>query len=596
MKTILLLLLPFTILSQTITLNRGPYLQQATPGSVIIRWQTAQSCDSKVMYGTSLGSLNQVATYTTSSTEHEVKITGLLPYTKYYYSILSSGIILSPSSVNQYFMTMPAYGKRGDYRFWVIGDAGTGNNDQRNVRDAFLNYNGNRNIDGWIWLGDNAYNSGFNSEYQSNVFTNNTYENVLKNTVVWPAPGNHDYNNHIPFSPSPVYYDIFTLPTNAECGGVASGTEKYYSYNYGNIHFVVLDSYDESRASNSAMLTWLQSDLQSNTQEWTIAYWHHPPYTKGSHNSDNSNFLDGELVEVRENIVPILESNGVDLLLCGHSHVYERSYLLDGHYGYSNQFQPTMKLDNGSGNYPASCAYQKQTQNSKSHKGTVYVVCGCSGKHDASPSSGWPHPAMYKYTTNDLGSMSVDVKENMLVGTFITSTGTIYDSFTIIKNAGGTHSVSVCANETFTLKSTVPGAVNWYPSSLQNDSLILSVAGNSVIYASDLAGCVKDTFQISVITTGSCSPTGLMEVKESSLAVYPSYLKSGQNWIIIKANQNNITQLRLLDILGKEIYNTKIEVIKGENIIELPGELKSGMFFLFIENDNTEQKIKLYVE
>ena len=88
-------------------------------------------------------------------------------------------------------------------------------------------------------MGDNAYDGGFDSEYQANVFSNNTFEAPLKNIVVWPAIGNHDYNHNIPFSPSPAYFDIFTLPSNAECGGVASGTEKYYSYNYGNIHFVM---------------------------------------------------------------------------------------------------------------------------------------------------------------------------------------------------------------------------------------------------------------------------------------------------------------------------------------------------------------------
>ena len=59
------------------------------------------------------------------------------------------------------------------------------------------------------------------------------------------------------------------------------------------------------------MLTWLQQDLASTNQPWLIAFFHHPPYAKGSHDSD---------VDV-----------GVDLVLTGHSHCYERSYLIDGH-------------------------------------------------------------------------------------------------------------------------------------------------------------------------------------------------------------------------------------------------------------------------
>ena len=69
-------------------------------------------------------------------------------------------------------------------------------------------------------------------------------------------------------------------------------------------------------------------------KDWTIVFWHHPPYTKGSHNSDS----EIELIDMRLNFVPILEAYGVDLVLCGHSHSYERSKFIDGHYGNSRTF------------------------------------------------------------------------------------------------------------------------------------------------------------------------------------------------------------------------------------------------------------------
>ncbi len=582
------------LLAQTI--SRGPYLQQATPTSIIIKWQTSSATITKVNYGTSLSLLSQTATNTISSTNHEIKISGLQPYTTYFYSIATTTGTLVPAAADVYFKTMPNYGKKGDYRFWVIGDAGTGGNDQRNARTAFLNYNNNRPIDGWIWLGDNAYDGGYNSEYQSNVFSNNTYENQLKNIVVWPAAGNHDYNNHIPFSPSPAYYDIFSLPTNGECGGVASGTEKYYSYNYGNIHFIVLDSYDESRSSTGAMATWLQSDLNANTQPWIIAYWHHPPYTKGSHNSDNSNFLDGELVDMRQNIIPILEAKGVDLVLNGHSHVYERSYLLDGHYGYSNSLTAAMKKDNTSGNYPANCAYHKQTKNGASHKGAVYVVCGCSGKNDATPSSGWPHPAMYKYANTLYGSMAIDIKDNKLEGKFITSTGTVFDSFTIIKNAGGSKTYTVCANEAITLKSTFPDKVNWFPVSQQADSITFNTSTSTVVYATDLAGCIKDTFNISVITNPSCITTGVNNMTSNLFSVYPCYLPSQTNTIIIESLFSMGAVVKLIDINGKELMNEYIEFNQGKNQFIIPGQLSTGIYFIKITTDTYEKNYKLYAE
>ena len=60
---------------------------------------------------------------------------------------------------------------------------------------------------------------------------------------------------------SGVYYDIFTLPTRGQAGGLASGTEAYYSFNYANIHFICLDSHDSDRSTDGAMMQWLKADL-----------------------------------------------------------------------------------------------------------------------------------------------------------------------------------------------------------------------------------------------------------------------------------------------------------------------------------------------
>ena len=89
------------------------------------------------------------------------------------------------------------------------------------------------------------------------------------------------------------YFNIFNLPKYAKCGGVPSNSEKYYSYNWGNVHFIALDSYGALNHTGSPMYQWLLNDLQLNTAKWIIAYWHHPPYSKGTHNSD----VEIELIE-----------------------------------------------------------------------------------------------------------------------------------------------------------------------------------------------------------------------------------------------------------------------------------------------------------
>ena len=486
---------------------RGPYLQSATTNSVIIRWRTDVPTDSKVRFGSNLANLNQSALGYPFTTEHEVLITGLQPATTYYYTIGNSGQALTLPDNAIYFKTSPVEGTAEKFRFWVIGDAGMGNTDQRDVRDGFLMRNQGQHLDGWIMLGDNAYGSGINDgtqqNYQDGVFEN-MYETTLQNTVLWPSVGNHEYNNHIPFSPDPAYFDIFTLPVYGEAGGIPSGTEKYYSYNYGNIHFIVLDSYDVDRGSNGAMANWLIADLQQNTAEWTIAYWHHPPYTKGSHDSDNGLFLDGELVEMRENILPIIEQYGVDLVLNGHSHSYERSFLIDGHYGYSNELIPSMILDNGFGGSNGDCPYEKNTTISKAHKGTIYAVVGCSGKLSGT-SSGWPHPAMAYSIETRLGSMIMTVDHNRLDAEFVGIDGSITDYFSILKNSGVRDTVVTCPNEALTLTPSFPGTANWFPLGINADSITINPAFSTMYIATDSSGCLIDTIFVEVVNSPDCN-------------------------------------------------------------------------------------------
>ena len=100
--------------------------------------------------------------------------------------------------------------------------------------------------------------------------------------MLWPTLGNHDGYTADSTTESGPYYDIFSLPRNGEAGGVASGTEAYYSFDYGNMHFICLDSYGTDHSPDGAMMTWLEADLAANDKEWVIAFWHHSPYSKGS--------------------------------------------------------------------------------------------------------------------------------------------------------------------------------------------------------------------------------------------------------------------------------------------------------------------------
>lgn len=404
--------------------SRGPYLQMATSSNIVIRWRTTTAMETVVRYGTNLGALNLAVTNTDPVINHEITLPGLLPETKYYYSIGTSTHTLTEDPGCN-FITLPLPGTVKPIRIWAIGDFGTANTAQRNVRNAYTNYSGTRHTDAWLFLGDNAYNTGTDLEYQNAVF--NIYSNELKRMVSWPTMGNHDSAFQTVLSDNFPYYEIFTMPTAGEAGGVPSGSEHYYSYDYGNVHFIVLDSMTTSlRQPGSAMLQWLQADLEETTADWIIAYFHHPPYTKGSHNSDTEH----DLVEIRQYVVPVLENGGVDLVLVGHSHSYERSYLINGHYGFSSTITAGNYINDGDGRTNGDGAYLKPAGGLGAGQGTVYIVDGSSGGQGGGGSLN--HPAMY-YSTLTYGSLVLDVNGLRLDGAFITSTGTTNDTFTMIK-------------------------------------------------------------------------------------------------------------------------------------------------------------------
>jgi hypothetical protein len=405
--------------SSTPTLTRGPYLQTGTSSTTIVRWRTSARHRGRVRYGTLPTALDREVDETRRTSEHVVTLDGLLPDTRYYYSVGTASETLA-GGADYSFTTAPTPGTAKPTRIWVIGDAGTANINQYAVRDAYYEYTGSRGTDLWLMLGDNAVRSGTDAEYQRGVFE--AYTTMLRSSVLWPTFGNHDAESADSKTESGVYYDIFSLPRNGEAGGIASGTEAYYSFDYGNIHFICLDTSESSRAADGPMANWLRRDLQATTADWVIAFWHHPPYTKGSHDSDKENALR----RIRENLVPILEDAGVDLVLSGHSHSYERSYLIDRHYADSSTFGPGMLVDGGSGS--GSDPYRK-ARGLQPHGGTVYAVAGSSGGTAAGPLN---HPVMFE-SIRRTGSVVLDVSGTRLDFKFIDSRGAVLDSFSILK-------------------------------------------------------------------------------------------------------------------------------------------------------------------
>lgn len=409
--------------TSAVGVTRGPYLQLGTPTGMVVRWRTDTPTDSRVVYGTQPDALTQTASAAPVTTEHVVTLAGLMPDHEYFYAVGSSTELLAGGDDAHRFRTLAPPGTTAPLRIWAVGDSGTGGAGPRAVRDAFLDFAAGVPPALWLMLGDNAYNDGTDAEYQRGVF--DIYPALLTGSVLWPTLGNHDGHSADSATQSGPYYDIFTLPTAAQAGGVASGTEAYYSFDVGNVHILTLDSYETSRSPSGAMLTWAAADLAASDAEWAIAFWHHPPYSKGSHDSD----LDSAMTQMRANALPVLEAGGVDLVLTGHSHAYERSVLLDGHYGNSSSLTGSMLRDAGDGRVEGDGPYAKPDVGLRAHSGTVYVVAGNGAEvHDGA----LDHPAMHS-SLDVLGSLVLDIVDRTLSVRLLTDTGELRDAFTITK-------------------------------------------------------------------------------------------------------------------------------------------------------------------
>jgi len=437
---------------------RRPYVQLATPMSAAVVWRTEGPITPLVRVGRSVANLDRTIgatsmvvriAFTTNKVElakialtnanllrapklhsapaglyqYEAHVTGLLPNTRYYYAIYDEDRRLTEADASYHFTTHPLVGQSKPARFWVVGDSGTGRETQYNVHSAMTNFvlRDKRPLDFYLHVGDMAYTRGRDPEFQSRFFE--AYEPTLRNTVCWPAMGNHEGGTSKGSNGIGPYFDAYVLPTRGEAGGLASGSEAYYSFDYGKVHFICLDSHDLDRKPTGIMARWLKMDLERTKADWIIAYFHHPPYTKGSHNSDREK----QLIEMRTHIMPILESGGVDLVLTGHSHIYERSMLMDGAYATPTVAEEVI-FDDREGDPKKDGPYRKSAGITPNN-GTIQIVAGHGGTTLGRKGT----MPIFRKIIVEHGSCIIDVNGDTLRGLMINKFGEVRDDFAVVK-------------------------------------------------------------------------------------------------------------------------------------------------------------------
>lgn len=217
-----------------------------------------------------------------------VDLRGLEPGTLYCYRLLGPG---GEQTEFAPLATASTPSSDSKVEFVVLGDTGTGNAAALAIAQRLSE----TPFEFMLFLGDIAYGEGRASELQGNFFE--VYDEYLRVVPAYTAVGNHEYLTR----GASFYFRDFVLP----------GNERYYSFDWGNVHIVVLDTNHIDRAQ----LSWLEKDLATQRSRWTIVGGHHPPFSTSRR---------GSFTPMRDRVVPLLVKHGVDLVLSGHEHHYER--------------------------------------------------------------------------------------------------------------------------------------------------------------------------------------------------------------------------------------------------------------------------------
>ena len=372
--------------------TRHPYPQSPGRDRVTLMWRTATPAVQTVDYGYT-GSYNLSFTEGAATTAHEVTLTGLSPGREYSYRLREAGQVLLQDTELYRFKTDAGRGNT-TFSFFVSGDIG-----EDDPTKAHQHYTDDmiRNItpraDFGLLCGDIVYPDGESALYDSVLMK--PWANLLSNTAVWAALGNHDW--HV--DPDQNFVKEWSLPNN----------EHWYSFDWGNAHFVCLDTADGFLYSEAAQLAWLRADLTANLGKstWTYVYYHHPILTC----TYKSN-----IPALQAKLWPIFDEFKVDVVFNGHAHTYERLYPL------------------------RAGVPQNQNQNPRytDPTGTIYIVSGCGGKINLAEPTTFCGPTAAFVDERVMFTQVFVYDKTMYIVTFDSINGQVMDMVQVTKTQGAT--------------------------------------------------------------------------------------------------------------------------------------------------------------
>ncbi|MBN1972299.1 MAG: metallophosphoesterase [Sedimentisphaerales bacterium] len=271
---------------------KGPYLQNVTPKSIVIMWESYSRNDK---LSCSDGSLKVTRSrLSTGIYLYTAAVSGLNEAKVYNYTVKP----YDGDTVSSYFRTAlysSANSSAGstDFTFTVFGDTHVWDDGTtiENIINSMINYSPAI----VLHTGDIEPYDGELGDLQ--LVFNKTFP-LINNTPLFPIRGNHDDENSRDW-----FSEYFSLPNN----------EQWYTFSYGDVQFIGLNT----NTTNTKQTLWLKKTLEKSSAIWKIVYLHKPPFTAGSHQNYQYAI---------DNWVPLFQRYGVNIVFSGHTHAYEHYY------------------------------------------------------------------------------------------------------------------------------------------------------------------------------------------------------------------------------------------------------------------------------
>lgn len=275
---------------------------------------------------------------------HKVTLTNLEPGTTYYYTVGDANLRSRTCS----FKTDPGRGNAINFIAYADVQASSEENFTKASKVVQAGYNLAPNADFSVNLGDfvnDCTDQEWNWYFEKFGFINDKIS-------LAPVVGNHEGNLKWGW-----FNNMFNL---SPASGSATITGDYYSFDYGDAHFAVLNSNDMYPMSDH-QLNWLQNDMQNSDATWKILMLHRSIYSAGKHtNKPDSSIM-------RNVLIPVIDELGIDLVLGGHEHMYLRTEPVTG---LGEKHEPTYikEIYNG-----------EETTFAVDPKGTIHIMPATAG-------------------------------------------------------------------------------------------------------------------------------------------------------------------------------------------------------------------------